>query len=92
MGNGREMMRIRFGDTGEIYQVVGERRQFWLFNKNGEIGKAVKGSDAYTLLDGDAPISIPEYNTIVIRDELSGFGETEENLDDNYSEVNGDLE
>ena len=84
-------MRIRFGDTGETYQVVGERRQFWLFDKlNGEIGRAVKGADSYILLDGDDPVSIPEYNTIVIRDELSGFGE--ENSDDNYSEVNGELE
>jgi hypothetical protein len=77
------MMRIRFGDTGDIFQVVGERRQFWLFDKrNGEIGRAVKGSGAYELLEGDAPITIPEYNTIVIRDEIK-----EEEFDANYSDT-----
>jgi hypothetical protein len=72
-------MRIRFGDTGEVYRITGERRQFWLFDKNGAPGKAVKGSDAYEILDGDG--TLPEIEArwgITIRDEVEGLDEVEE--------------
>lgn len=68
-------MYIRFNDTGEIFLITGERRQFWLFDKNGEPSKAVKGSGSYTLFDiEDAGLElsevIEEYDDIKIREEL----------------------
>lgn len=75
-------MRIRFFDTGETFVITGERRQFWLFDKNGEPGKAIKGSDAYQLLDGDGTLPrILDYTGITVRDELEGFEEAEETED-----------
>lgn len=71
-------MYIRFNDTGETFLITGERRQFWLFEKlNGEQGKAVKGSESYTLFDIEDKEEktiqemIEEYDGIDVRDELT---------------------
>lgn len=65
-------MYIRFLDTRETFKIIGERRQFWIFDKNGQMGKAIKGSDAYQLLEFEDTLPVViEYDDTKVRDEIN---------------------
>lgn len=75
-------MKIRFNDSGETYDIIGEKNQFWLFNfPDGRLGKAVKGNSSYKLIEPWEAIEqhhfgmeVPD-EEITVRDELSTFSE-----------------
>lgn len=75
-------MKILFHDTGEVYEIDGERPQFWLFHfPDGRLGKAVKGNPNHKLImpmeemmQNHFGLQIPD-EEITIRSELSSFPE-----------------
>ena len=75
-------MYIRFNDTGEVFRITGERRQFWLFDKNGEPGRAVKGSGSYTILAAPPAVVVTDYGDIKIREELEDIDSIEGDRDE----------
>lgn len=75
-------MKIRFHDTGETYEIDGERPQFWLFHfPDGRLGKAVKGNPSYKLIAPLEELQQEHFGLqvqdeeITVRDELSIFPE-----------------
>jgi hypothetical protein len=72
LAKGVEMPYIRFSDTGEIYEIIGERRQHWLFEKDGETKRVVKGASSYEIMDMPPVKVLQEYGDIRVRDE-DGF-------------------
>lgn len=86
-------MYIKFHDSQEIYKVTGERRQFWLFDKNGEQGRAVKGSDSFELIKDIDELTVVStdsvFSDITVREDSDPeiYDENNPVLDDSEEEI-----